>query len=623
MDWDDARYILAIINQYINGFLDYYLDLNVPQYAVLLSGKWGSGKTFFINEFKEKNKSNYKFIHISLFGLKSKEDIHKQVIFKLFGLQSNTVFSVMEMAGKVIKGLLNKYAGVNIALSDIPIDVALKRETDQKVIFIFDDIERIDTGIKEVLGYINILVEELNQKVILLANEDEINEREYNNFKEKTIGKTFQIEQDFDTACATFLTELKNAKEIVEKNLSTIKSVYETAGYNNLRGLRQGLLDFDRLINHFEPKFQNHIALMTEIIQIFFAFTFETKSGKLDIQTLQEMTMLRVGRMLNEDKSDDELTPIEKVFQKYNFLSYELLLSMESWIDLFTLGILASERITDDLNRSRYFFREEREKWISLWYFRELEEVEFQETLQCVLDKLERDEYLDPEIVMHITGILLRLSVNGLYQNTEAGIVQMMKAYIDRNRKCWNNIYTVDDFRIEWSAFGLGYQSEEMDEFKEVKNYLLEKAKETIYEDLSAEGERLLKYLEENNIGMFMEMLSETRNSILYRLPVFQNINPKDFVETLYHVKNQHFRSVVNTLLIRYDQVGWGVYFPLLEELDFWKSVCHIIRSEIEDKPINIKVTWFKYLNESIEEKIIQKIEKQLEHIKKEKKYVE
>jgi hypothetical protein len=219
---------------------------------------------------------------------------------------------------------------------------------------------------------------------------------------------------------------------------------------------------------------------------------------------------------------------------------------------------------------------------------------------------------------MHITGILLRLSVNGLYQNTEADIVQTMKAYIDRNRKNWDDIYTVDDFRIEQSAFGLGYQSEEMKEFEEVKNYLLEKAKETIYEDLSAQGEKLLKHLEKNNISMFMEMLSETRTDILYRLPVFQNLNPKDFVETLYYVKNQHFRSVVKTLLIRYDRVGWSVYFPLLEELDFWKSVCQTIRGEIEDKPINIKVTWLKYLNESIEEKIIQKIEKQLQQIEKE-----
>ena len=613
-----------IINQHINQFLDYYINLNEPQYSVLLSGKWGSGKTHFIKRFKADKIPNYKFIHISLFGLKSKEDIHKQVIFKLFGLESNKASKSIEIAGKVIKGLLNKYAGVNIALSDIPIDVALKRESDQKVIFIFDDLERIDSSLSEVLGYLNVLVEELNETVILLANEDEIKDRQfYDTFKEKTIGKIFQIEQDFDTAFETFVNQVENSRELLQRNQSVIQIVFDMAGYQNLRSLRQGILDFDRLMNSFEEKFKKHPELMKEFIQIFFAFTFEIKNGKVDIQMLEDMTILRIGRILNEDKSGDELTPIEKVFHKYSFLSYELLLSMESWIDLFTLGILASERITDDLNRSRYFFREEREEWINLWYFRELEVEEFKESLKSTLDKLERNEYSDPEIVMHITGILLRLSVNRLYQNREADIVQNMKAYIDCNRKNWDDIYTVDDFRIEQSAVGLGYQSEEAEEFKEVKNYLLEKAKETIYEDLSAQGEKLLKHLEENNISMFMEMLSETRNDILYRLPVFQNMNPKDFVETLCNVKNQHFRNLVKTLLIRYDQVGWDVYFPLLEELGFWKRVCQIIKDEIEDKSINIKVTWLKYLNESIEEKIIRKIEKQIQHMEKEKNNVE
>ncbi|ADR32925.1 KAP P-loop domain protein [Sulfuricurvum kujiense DSM 16994] len=607
------------VNHHIKDFLEYYIALDQPEYAVLLSGKWGSGKTFFINQVTEKYQDSKNIVKVSLFGLKSKEDIHKKVLLKLFNIDDTHDVSV---TARVVGQVLKKFTGIN--LSDMPMGWALKQEGNQNAIFIFDDLERTGIELLELHGYINELTETHKQKVILLADEDKLKDDEkYILFKEKTIGKTFQIEQDFDTVFSSFLNGLKHSKEILQNNQSVIKSVYETAGYNNLRSLRQGLLDFDRLINYFEPKFKNHAELMTEIIQNFFVFTFEIKSGKLDIQTLQEMTMLRVGRMLNEEKSDDKLTPIEKVFHKYSFLSYELLLSMESWIDFFTLGILASERITDDLNRSRYFFREEREEWLNLWYFRELEEEEFQIALKSTLDKLERNEYSDAEIVMHITGILLRLSANRLYQNTEADIVQTMKEYIDRNRKNWDDIYTVDDFRIEQSGFGLGYQNEEMDEFKEVKNYLLEKAKETMYEDLSAQGERLLKYLEENNISMFMEMLSETRNDILYRLPVFQNLNPEDFVETLYHVKNQHFRSVVKTLLIRYDQVGWGVYFPLLEELDFWKSVCQIIRGEIEDKPINIKVTWLKYLNESIEEKIIRKIEKQMQHIEKEKNNVE
>ena len=43
-------------NKHISQFLDYYCDnkkLSNSQYAVLLKGKWGSGKTHFINNYKK------------------------------------------------------------------------------------------------------------------------------------------------------------------------------------------------------------------------------------------------------------------------------------------------------------------------------------------------------------------------------------------------------------------------------------------------------------------------------------------------------------------------------------------------------------------------------------------
>lgn len=605
---------MAIINQHINEFLDYYLNLNEPQYAVLLSGKWGSGKTHFIKQFKEKNKSNYKFIHVSLFGLRSKEDIHKQVIFKLFGLEDDNLVKATDFIGKFIKGILNKYAGVNIALSDIPIDVALKRETNKKVIFIFDDLERIDTGLSEVLGYLNVLVEELGQSVILLANEDEIKDRSfYDTFKEKTIGKTFQIEQDFETAFETFLEKLKNSKEILQNNQSNIKTVFDTAGFKNLRSLRQGILDFDRLIDSFEEKFKTHHELMKEFIQIFFAFTFEIKNGKHNIPVLEMSPKEQMNKILADE--DEQKPFIDHIVEEY-YLN-DSVLPNYLWIKLYSNQYLTKEEVSECLKKNRYFFREERKEWINLWNFRELEEEEFQEALKSTLEKLEQNEYLDPEIVMHITGILLRLSVNRLYQNTEAEILQTMKIYIDRNRKNWDDIYTVDDFCIQQSAFGLGYQSEETDEFEEVKNYLLVKAKETIFEDLPQQGEKLLKSLQVNNISLFQEMLSENRNSILYRLPVFQNINSKSFVDILYHVENKYFRYMSNILIMRYDKIGWEEYSPLFEELDFWKKVYKIINNDIQAKQVSIKMTWLKLFNENIEKKIIQKIENEIERKKK------
>lgn len=64
------------MNKHIEKYLKSYLKLDKPEFAVLLTGKWGSGKTYFIDEFINKNETKdekqekIKFIKISLFGLK-------------------------------------------------------------------------------------------------------------------------------------------------------------------------------------------------------------------------------------------------------------------------------------------------------------------------------------------------------------------------------------------------------------------------------------------------------------------------------------------------------------------------------------------------------------------------
>jgi len=42
------------INLYIENYLNNYLKIKKPEFAVLLSGKWGSGKTYFIENYIEK-----------------------------------------------------------------------------------------------------------------------------------------------------------------------------------------------------------------------------------------------------------------------------------------------------------------------------------------------------------------------------------------------------------------------------------------------------------------------------------------------------------------------------------------------------------------------------------------
>ena len=40
------------MNQHIYSYMKHYIELTIPpEYALLISGKWGTGKTFFINNY--------------------------------------------------------------------------------------------------------------------------------------------------------------------------------------------------------------------------------------------------------------------------------------------------------------------------------------------------------------------------------------------------------------------------------------------------------------------------------------------------------------------------------------------------------------------------------------------
>ena len=81
------------MNNQIFDFLKGYAELPSPQYAVLLRGKWGSGKTYFVKHWLEEfdksdklpvneNSIELKPIYVSLFGMRDISDI-KSAIDKL------------------------------------------------------------------------------------------------------------------------------------------------------------------------------------------------------------------------------------------------------------------------------------------------------------------------------------------------------------------------------------------------------------------------------------------------------------------------------------------------------------------------------------------------------------
>jgi KAP family P-loop domain. len=170
-----------------------YIEDSSYNYAVLIDGEWGCGKTFFVKNkliasvisHEGQKDVSRKVKYISLYGCKSIQDI-----------QENLVWSVSEEVPKIVEGeqgnktnsLASKVSS-NILLTSKKIaNAAIKKfapNSDpyglisdwlmvKNYIFIFDDLERCSCPINEVFGLINGLVEHEETKVIIVANEKEI-----------------------------------------------------------------------------------------------------------------------------------------------------------------------------------------------------------------------------------------------------------------------------------------------------------------------------------------------------------------------------------------------------------------------------------------------------------------
>lgn len=99
----------AQLNSHIIEYLDYYCNLpDAPGFAVLLKGKWGSGKTWFIKRYCESlREKKRKCLYVSLNGVTSFSEIENAFFQQLFpALSSKPIALAGNILAQIIKGTL-------------------------------------------------------------------------------------------------------------------------------------------------------------------------------------------------------------------------------------------------------------------------------------------------------------------------------------------------------------------------------------------------------------------------------------------------------------------------------------------------------------------------------------
>lgn len=252
------------MNENITSRIIQYLQVK-SNYALIISGEYGIGKTHFLktvvfpeveklpiipNRNPGKNSDSkaeyYKTIHLSLFGVKSIEDIQKSLFLELYPM-------LKSKAAKISKGILKgigKFFSVDIDEIMQDSSLGIKETGFENLLICIDDIDRKNTSLDltEVYGYINDLVENHGAKIIMIANEDKLrkeqdtkNEDSYSVIREKVIGVTIPFQPNIDKAFDQIIDENYKINEPVYYNFlikhkpEIVRAIIQAD--NNLRNL--------------------------------------------------------------------------------------------------------------------------------------------------------------------------------------------------------------------------------------------------------------------------------------------------------------------------------------------------------------------------------------------------
>lgn len=164
---------------------DYIYNVSI-KYAVLLNGGWGSGKTYFIEDYIKKLEEKYELnkndettkykkpVYVSLYGLSDISELKNKIALSLIkNKKIKQLMPFLDVGIEIGSDLASKHTFIQNSDSKFKKIIRALHKIDNLIIF-FDDLERCNININSVLGYINELVEHNNVKVVLVADESKI-----------------------------------------------------------------------------------------------------------------------------------------------------------------------------------------------------------------------------------------------------------------------------------------------------------------------------------------------------------------------------------------------------------------------------------------------------------------
>lgn len=505
-------------NLHISDYLIYYLSTLRPNFAVMLNGEWGCGKTYFIKRFSRWSwlkfcnpfKSRGHFLrpaacYISLYGTADIAEVEER-IWRAALFSDIRKYIVMAF----IIGLLI-FFGSHLFLSVFPtiynwgtargiefwsfatpgivfVIVLGWRLAKTKLLrshlsgnyLIFDDFERSEIERALLLGYINMFVEHWRLHVIIIGNEKDIDLQSYQEIREKTIGVTFLFQANNESVLPALISAIrhKELRKIISANQEWFIDKVLTPqknGSTNYRALQYCFSDFSYFFQDTSDTRLKNPRIWKILIPQFFSLKYSLQLSEIGIT--EKMTRTNAKGIIRFGLGEKIKEYFHEMYPQWGML--EKILPDECW-DAIIDGVKVPS--ADIENWWGIILREEEPPWKKLWRWSTLDDAELATAFSMVVADIKRYRIREPGIILVLLGSALWMSKEKVCDMSPDRIRDFACRYISTlsRKKLFPERFKIETDHFDWrNGFqSCGYSYQETPHFAAVWQHLTAELKD-------------------------------------------------------------------------------------------------------------------------------------------------
>lgn len=453
--------------------------------ALLLTGKWGCGKTFLVNKvIEELNQGNdFLAVSISLFGVDSIELLHKEIknkvffsrgfekaqkksknIFsriKNFSVNATDIlgesFSVAKSINKVLTIRWQDYFNVeqyiyccreNTKVRNHITNKKEKRVIKKRLVLFFDDFERSKLDRIELMGVINEYSENRGIKVIIIADEEKIasnkadkNNSDTNHQKDNT-NSTNLSTTDSNFNYSDFKEKLISRTLKIEPDYTTVIDSIINSYKETVKGYKDFLIDnkdiiYQIFIESDSDNFRSVKAFIMDYERLHEAWQNSNVSSENEPNMFYNFGAMTFGAKMDFYKEEEygllfSSSELLNMFPNFNYI-YNLK-ACQDWI---LNNVWSKENFISEINeifKVQSYTADEKFMYFNLW---DLEQKDIEDGLPKVIEnaysgKLTRDQLINLLQKIHylkISSVSLPCDVD--YSKIENGFEIRKKEILD------------------------------------------------------------------------------------------------------------------------------------------------------------------------------------------------